>query len=417
MSVLAPVVDDVGTDDDGIELPVVDRWVQRRITLIWGLLFLDVLAFRGGSANLVLPISKSLGQLITGGALAAALLLALSLNRRLEIRPNVVLALATLLAGTALATSVLGAVGVGALIRCVRLIGFLAVLWLLTPWWGRRDLLLVRCHLRALLVVCATVVLGLLIHPSLALSGAGQHRLVGILWPIPAPQVAEYAAVAAGISVILWLSGRMAPTPAFIIGAAGSVMVLATQTRTAIIGLVVATAVGALTLFVSRSRVRRVVAVALIVVPIAAFALFPVFSIWFNRNQTGAERAGLTGRKQVWDALLASPRSGFNRLFGFGLSDKSFGGLSIDSTWLATYQDEGLVGDAVVAATLVILLVAPFFRPPGAGRAVATFIVVYSTVASYTEVGLGDASPYVLSIVVAASLVAPGRRRGQVAPA
>jgi hypothetical protein len=35
-----------------------------------------------------------------------------------------------------------------------------------------------------------------------------------------------------------------------------------------------------------------------------------------------------------------------------------------------------------------------------------TFLVVYCAVASYTEVGLGDASPYLLHLVVAASLLA-----------
>lgn len=401
--------------DQGIDLPVADRWVQRRVSIIWGFLFLNVLAFRGGSPNLLLPISKTAGTLITGGALAVALLLALSLNRRLDIRPNVVLALATVLGGIALAVSLLGGAGVGAVIRSVRLLGFLAVLWLLTPWWGRRDLLLVRCHLRALIVVCGTVLLGLLIHPSVALSGSGQHRLVGIIWPIPAPQVAEYAAVAAGMAIILWLSGRMHRTTALLLAGTGSVMVLATQTRTALIAFVVAVIFGAATLFVTRARVRRVVAIAVIVIPIAAIVLLPAFSVWFDRHQSNTERSGLTGRKQVWDALLAAPRPEFNRWFGFGLSDKSFGGLSIDSTWLAIYQDEGLIGDAIVAVTLGILLIAPSFQPPGAARAVATFLVVYCVISSYTEVGLGDASPYVLSIVVAASLVASGRRRGQLA--
>lgn len=412
MSVDAPPSGAPTVTDNGIDLPVADRWVQRRVSIIWGLVFLNVLAFRGGSPNLVLPLSKIAGELITGGALVLALLLAVSLNRRLEIRPNVVLTLATILAGIALAVSLLGGAGVGAVIRSVRLIGFLAVLWLLTPWWGRRDLLLVRCHLRAVIVICATVIVGFLIHPTVALSGGGQHRLVGILWPIPAPQVAEYAALAAGMSLILWLSGRMPRNPALFVAGAGTLMVLATETRTALIALVVAVACAAATLFVTNSRVRRVVAITAIVVPIAALALFPVFSIWFNRHQSSAERSGLTGRKQVWDGLLAAPRPEFNRWFGFGLSDKSFGGLSIDSTWLALYQDEGLIGDAVVAATLAILLIAPYFRPSGPARAVATFLVVYCVIASYTEVGLGDASPYVLSIVVAASLVASRRRRG-----
>ena len=44
----------------------------------------------------------------------------------------------------------------GSTFRACRLVGFvLAVLWLLTPWWGRRDMLLLRCHRRCLWAVLA----------------------------------------------------------------------------------------------------------------------------------------------------------------------------------------------------------------------------------------------------------------------
>ena len=43
------------------------------------------------------------------------------------------------------------------------------------------------------------------------------------------------------------------------------------------------------------------------------------------------------------------------------------------------------------------------------------FLIVYCIVASYTEVGLGDASPYLLNLAVAASLLVP--RGGEEEPA
>ena len=70
----------------------------------------------------------------------------------------------------------------GTIYRTFRLAGFVATLWLLTPWWGRRDLLLVRCHLMAMSVVLGSVLLGLLVAPGTALA---QGRLAGVLWPIP----------------------------------------------------------------------------------------------------------------------------------------------------------------------------------------------------------------------------------------
>jgi len=48
-------------------------------------------------------------------------------------------------------------------------------------------------------------------------------------------------------------------------------------------------------------------------------------------------------------------------------------------------------------------------RPRGPCLAVAIFLIVYCMVASWTEVGLGDVSPYVLDLAVAASLLATPR--------
>ncbi len=390
---------------------VVDGWVRRRIGVIWALLFFNGLAWIELSVGTVLPIHKRVAQLLTAGALACALVLAISLNRRLTFRPNVVLGGFTLLAAVALMASVRGTAGLGAVLRSFRLAAFLAVLWLLTPWWGRRDLLLARCHLRALLAVCASVVAGLVIAPSLALGFNG--RLIGVLWPIPAPQVGQYAAVAAGMMLVLWLSGSTKRKHALLVSGGGVAIVVLTQTRTALIALVAGVVCAALTLFLARQRVRRVATVVLVAAPMVVIALAPAVSSWFTRGQSEEQIAGLTGRRQVWEKLLVAPRSEFNQWFGFGLSDKSFGGHSIDSSWLALYQEQGLVGTAIVAFIVLFLLVALAFRPAGPERALATFLIVYCAVASYTEVGLGDASPYVLHLIVAASLLAPVEHGGE----
>ena len=59
------------------------------------------------------------------------------------MRPNVFLCLVTLLVMEAVVTT-LQPQHVGTVYRIFRFAEFVAVLWLLTPWWGRRDLLLVR---------------------------------------------------------------------------------------------------------------------------------------------------------------------------------------------------------------------------------------------------------------------------------
>ena len=380
------------------------RRLRRRVTAVWVLLFVNVLTPRPDAPGL-LPISKSVGQVVTGACLAGAFVLALGLNRRMAVRSNVVLGLTTVLAVTALIASLRGLAGFGSLLRGGRLFGFLAVLWLLTPWWGRRDLLIARAHLRALLYVCGSVLVGLVVAPGLALSGGGGHRLIGVLWAIPAPQVAEYAALVAGMAASLWATGRLSSPAAAVAVVGGTAMVVASQTRTALVALVVGTAAAALVTYCARRRVRRAVAVAVAVLPLLVLGAAPLAARWFQKGQSSAEIAGLTGRRQVWDALLAEPRSTAQHWFGSGLSDKSFDGLSIDSTWLAVYRDEGLVGVGIVALTLGYLLAAASRHPDVAQRSLAMFLTVYCTVASYTEVGLGDASPYLLSVVAAASLV------------
>jgi hypothetical protein len=93
------------------------------------------------------------------------------------------------------------------------------------------------------------------------------------------------------------------------------------------------------------------------------------------------------------------------------LTDKSYDGLPIDSAWLAVYWEQGLVGVVLVAIALVGLLTAAALRPPSPARACAVFLILYCAVAAYTEVGLGDASQYLLHLAVAASLLVPGTGR------
>jgi O-antigen ligase len=278
---------------------------------------------------------------------------------------------------------------------------------LLTPFWGRRDQLLARCHLRAIIVVLATVVVGVMLAPGQA---RAQGRLAGVIWPIPPPQVAHYAAVGAGIALVLWMCNRMRRSQAFAIGGAGILIMLLSHTRTALLALVAGLVFAGLSLLLSRKRVRRAAMAAMIVVPLVAIPMAPAISTWFNRDQSAEQLGDLTGRKTVWDRLVSAPRSELVQWIGSGLSDKSFDGLPIDSTWLALYQDEGLVGVGLVAGIMVVLLFKIVTHQDGPERALATFLLTYCAVSSYTEVGPGDASPYTLALIVAASLLTSDTR-------
>jgi hypothetical protein len=130
--------------------------------------------------------------------------------------------------------------------------------------------------------------------------------------------------------------------------------------------------------------------------------------MWALRGQSSEDVGALTGRTKVWTQVVHLHRSGLHDLAGSGLSNLSWNGLPIDSTWLGTYLDEGLLGVALVALILILLLFKALSHPPGPGRAIALFLIVYCVFASITETGLGAPSPYILDLVVAASLLGTG---------
>ncbi|WP_406057041.1 O-antigen ligase family protein [Kribbella sp. NBC_00889] len=374
---------------------------RRRVQLTWALLVLNVMTFFPGAPHL-LPIPGSLGKLIAQGALVGALMMALSVNRPVRIRPSVFIFLLLMLAAEGLLASVRAEFLFGALFRGGRLFTFAMVLWLLTPWWTRRDLLLVRTHLLVLWTILGSVVLGLLVAPGVALT---DDRLGGTLWPIPPTQVGHYAAVAAGLTIVLWLSGLLRRGVALTSVLVAIPVLLLTHTRTALVALLAGVLIAGLSLFTARSRVRKSFAIGFAVFSVGALTLGSVVATWLARGQDAEEVTALTGRRAVWDSILAEPRSAFETLFGFGLSNKSFNGLPIDSNWLGTYYDVGLVGVAITIMLVLFVLTAAWFRPQGPHRALALFLVAYCVVASFTESGLSEASPYLLELTLAASLV------------
>src|ERR1700759_3291213 len=147
-----------------------ERWVRWRIGLAWALLVLNVLTFYSTTWDgqpLLLPIPHVLGKLIAQGALPAALFVALTVNRRLGIRPNGFFGRLFLILLEAVLTLIrheyLYETAFGTAFRTVRLAEFVATLWLLTPWWGRRDLLLIRCPIGAMTIILSSVRLGLFV--------------------------------------------------------------------------------------------------------------------------------------------------------------------------------------------------------------------------------------------------------------
>ena len=371
--------------------------------LVWAALFLNVLAFSG--LKTAVPIPTSIGQMATQGALVIAFLLALMANPRGIIRPNLFLILLTIMAVLALMVSIHNEFFLGSTFRACRLTGFVTVVWLLTPWFGRSDFVLLRSHMWCLRIIVGSILVGLILSPGAAFS-YGDGRLSGALWPIPPTQVAHYSAVLIGCTVVLWFGGAVRGRTALLTLICAGVTLIGAHTRTALVAMTIGLGIAAASMFVGHARVRRATA-ALGVLALAAAALFaPLIISWFWRGQSSEEATGLTGRTKVWTEILGLDRTWLQELFGFGLSNKSFNGLSIDSNWLAVYLDQGWVGVVLDASLLLILIFMAVTHRRGIRRAAALFLITYCLVASITETGLSDASPYLLHLVVAASLLA-----------
>jgi hypothetical protein len=378
------------------------RQLEHRVTLAWSLILFNVLAF---ATNLtILHIPPTIGQVLTQGALPLGVLAALAANPKVVVRPGFFLFLVSLLAIEAVLTCLNAQYLRGTAYRTFRLAEFAAALWLLSPYFGRRDLLLVRVHLKALTVVLATVLLGLLVAPGRAMVNG---RLSGVLWPIPSTQVAHYAAITLGLVVVLWFSGlARGKITAVAVVFAGAILLL-THTRTALGALLAALAVAGLSLIVARARVRRLFAVIGGVAAVAAVGLSGFITSWLARGQGTQTLLGLSGRTNYWAQVLGEPRNKFEELFGFGLNNAQYNGHPIDSNWIVSYQEQGLFGVTICAVMLVFLFVMACYQPRGPQRAIALFIVTYCLVASFTEVGFTDASTYLLDLTVAASLLVP----------
>ena len=198
-------------------------------------------------------------QLMTQGALALALGVALTLNPRAVMRPNVFMLVLTLAAVVAVMSSIHSEFMVSSTYRSARYLTFLLVAWLLTPWWGRRDMLLLRCHRLCLAVVLGSVLLGAATSSGAALGGGScpvscgrclPHRWRTMRRPCSARRSCCGCARCSPVD-----------TRPSIVSVSG-VLLVATHTRTALIGLFAGLVVGGASLFLVNARVRRTASTA-----------------------------------------------------------------------------------------------------------------------------------------------------------
>jgi hypothetical protein len=371
----------------------------------WIAAFVNVMAFN--QTTTLLPIPSMVGQLVTQAALPVALAFMLMTNPKGVLRPNIYLVVLSVLAIETLAVSIHNQFLLGATFRAVRFLEFVAVLWLASPWFARRDMMLLRCYRLCLGAVLGLVVLGAAVSPGRAFSFEG--RLSGIIWPIPPTQVAHYAAIMLGTTALLWMCQVISGRHSLLIVSLSAAIQLGTHTRTALVAMSVALVISTASLFVGHARVRRTSMWSLLLA-LAAVAVFAnEIKVWILRGQSSEQAGQLTGRTEVWAAVTHAPRSTISDVFGSGMSNLSFNGLPIDSNWIGTYLDMGWFGVLLCAAMFLLLLVVVVTRERTPHRAIALFLIVYCIFASITETGMSNPSPYLLDLAVAASLILPSK--------
>jgi hypothetical protein len=165
--------------------------------------------------------------------------------------------------------------------------------------------------------------------------------------------------------------------------------------------------VAGLSIITVNRRVRAVFGWVAGILTVAILTLSSFLTAWLARGEGTQQLTNLTGRTSVWGAVVNMPRNEFQVIFGFGLSNKSYNGLPVDSNWLASYLDQGLAGVILSALVLGFVLVSAFFMVQGKNKALALFLATYVLLASFTETGFSDASTYLLELTLAASLILP----------
>lgn len=392
------------------DLERIDSPAGRAARTAWVLVFLAGVSWSIDQEGFLVVLPGRTQQFAALICVAVAGWLALRSNPRLTVGRTWFLVLLAVLPALSLIGPLMGMSGIGAVSRSVRF--FLALgIFAMISWLWRTDAFdLVRTHIRIMRVMVAAAFISLALGQGSSFEG----RLIAQVPALVPPQVAQFAAVGTGLAIIAAIS-RMPGTRRNLLWITlGTVALLLTQTRTATVALLLALTVAVVSLVPRYERARTIV-LGLVLVSIPLFVLASdAAQTWYERGQSDDNLSTLTGRTKAWELVYEVERTQYTRLFGVGYGDKSIQGLPIDSGYIATFHEVGVVGVWAVVIILAVLALRALLDPRPANRAVALFLVVYVAVASYTETGIGDISAYVMHIVLAFSVVVGATRRPRV---
>jgi hypothetical protein len=239
--------------------------------------------------------------------------------------------------------------------------------------------------------------------------GTDLMRLQGVIPPLEPNAIGELSGVVIVLGVIG--IGVLRPrvwVPGIVIGLIALVL---TITRIPAASALVACIAG-LAIARRNSISRRVLATIVVVAVVAALFASSDLLRWMKRDQPDDLIYNVTGRTPSWVAVFSEQRATLEMLFGEGLGAKvvevegPIGYLSINSSWLAAYQETGLIGVGLLAVMLVGAIAATARRCRYDPRCALGFgLLVYLLIWSLAETGLDDTSTAVVNVLIASSVL------------
>lgn len=374
---------------------------RRHATWSWIFLLCSVLPWSFVQEGRITFIGKRPEQVLVVIFLMLAAWFAFRVNPRIRVTHAWPVVLYSLLAVVAFLPPLGGRAGIGSLFRAGRFFLTLILLIQLLSVFAHDRYIPLRGHIAVMKVVVASSLVSLVAGKGFDNEG----RLITQLPALTAPGLAQWTALFSVILVFLLLQQAIPRRSGLLWLVASTACLLLSHSRTPLVAGGAGFVAGVLAMFVSSERARRLVSWTLFSVPVAALMFGPAVQAWFLRGQDPDTLNTLTGRTKAWAKVYSFPRDIYSQLFGVGLTDKSIEGLSIDSGYLSVYHEQGRIGVAIIVAIFVLYLARILTRRPSMPRAIATFLVVYVLIASYTETGIGDMSSYVLHLMLAMVMV------------
>jgi hypothetical protein len=416
MTLTAPPVP--GTTSPGRDEP---SWLWM---VMWCLLVLGVQPW---SARVAAPqgTTGSTNSMLKGVLLGAIFLVTLAATKpgfRTRISPATNLYIIYVM--FAAATAFLLAEPLGPLVRLLRMLVGLLMLFLLWRPLIQRPERLIRAHLVAHVLLGLTVVLSVVYRPSEAwrpLSSLGTgFRLQGVIIPMLPPRVGEVGAIMVGLALIAVLARRLPVLPAGAVIATGTILVALSRTRTA----AAAVAFGlVLALFLTRKTwFGRLLTLFMPGLVGVLFLSISSLNTWLLRGQSTKMISSLSGRTTSWQYVVDEHVSLQTAIIGHGLGNKrvlltrgegNIDVMAIDNSWLSLYWETGLLAVTIVSIAMIVAWVSVLRAPTPYVRACGAMLMGYVTAASLNETGLSDLSSMTLHLLVAAAVCDSDRLRSR----